>query len=488
VNAGFKSQCVPDHRILTDDQIQELHRATLEVLESVGVRIAHEEAVEMLREAGCRVKVDNIVLFPNWLVEECIRSAPRRITVYSRQGEEAMRLEGRNIYFGLGTDLISTYDLKTGELRPSVLQDVVNAARVADYCDQIDFIASFALPHDVPTNTMYLECVKAMLENSTKPIFTTAASEEDLSVIIEMAEAVAGGEEQLREKPFVIHYSEPMSPLMHSYGAVRKLFLCAEKGVPITYVPGPSLGGSGPVTPAGAVVQANAEALSGIVLHQLRCKGAPIISGWGVGPLDMRVATFSYGAPEFRLTNSICADMYHHYGIPMWSAVGTDAHVFDQQAAMEHAFATLMAAQDGANLIHDVGYLGQGLIGNPAMLVMSNEIISYVKRIMRGFDMTRDLMAIDVIRQIGPGGNYLAEEHTLKHFRQELWQPQSLNRDGPEVWEQKGRKTYGETVTQKTIKILETHRAEPLPEDVQRKIEAMAKNAEEVLTDKYFKH
>ena len=148
---------------------------------------AHDEALQLLRDQGCRIKGKDIALIPNWLVEEGIRRAPSRITIYNRQGDEAMRLEGRNNYYGLGTDLIRTQDVRTGEIRPSVLQDVINAARVSDACPQIDFIASFALPSDVSTNTMYIACVKAQLENSIKPIFFTAAGREDIAVIHEMA-------------------------------------------------------------------------------------------------------------------------------------------------------------------------------------------------------------------------------------------------------------------------------------------------------------
>lgn len=487
MNSGFKSQCVPSYKLLTEEHIQELHRATLEILETVGVRVAHAEAVEMLRGVGCRVKAKDIVLMPNWLVEESIRSAPSRITMYNRKGQESMFLEGRNVYFGLGTDLVDTYDLKTGELRPSVLQDVVNATIVTDYCQEIDFVASLALPHDVPTNTMYVECVRAMMLNSTKPIFATAAGAEDLVYIIEMAEAVAGGATELQEKPFLIHYSEPTPPLVHSYGAVQKLFLCADRKVPITYVPGAMLGASAPVTLAGGVAQANAEALSGIVLHQLRSKGAPIISGWAVVTMDMRDSTFSYGAPESRLTNSVFADIYHYYGIPTWSIVGTDANAFDQQASMETAIAILMAALDGANLVHDIGYMGQGRIGHPAMLVMSNEIISYVKRLMRGFGLTREELALDVIRRVGCGGDYLSEQHTLKNFRQQLWQPYSVNRADPKSWRSRGGKTYGEVVIQKTLQILETHQPEPLEAGVQEKIGEIARKAEKDLKGKHFK-
>lgn len=487
MNTGFRSQCVPSYRLLTEDQIREIHLATLEVLETVGVRVAHQEAIGMLRDAGCRIVDGDTARIPNWLVEESILSAPSRITIYNRKGQEAMRLEGRNSYYGMGTDLIETYDLKTGQLRETRLQDVVNAARVADHCENIDFIASYALPHDVPTNTMYVECFKAQVENSLKPIFFTAAGLEDLNVMFEMAEAVAGGQEALRRKPFLIHYSEPTPPLVHSNSAVQKLFLCADRELPINYTPFDSMGGGAPVTLAGGVVQGNAEALSGIVLHQLRRKGAPIISGFTVAPLDMKTSAFCYGAPEYRLTNSVFADLCHYYGLPMWSTVGSDAVALDEQAAAEHAMSTLLATLDGANLIHDVGYMAQGLVGHPAMLVLCDEIIAYVRRVTRGFEFTRELAGIDVMRKVGPGGNYLSEDHTLKYFKQEHWRPSLFNRYTPDVWREKGSKSCRESAIEKTLHILETHRAEPLAPDVQSRIDEIARRAEKELTGRLFK-
>lgn len=472
------SQVRPSYRLLTQEQIEEIHRASLEVLETIGIRVPHPQALQLLKENGCQVKDGEVVLFPNWLVEESLRSAPSRITIYNRLGNEAMRLEGRNNYFGTGTDLIRTIDLETNKARISCLQDVINAARIADACEDVDFLASFALPRDVPVNAMYFHCVKAMLENSTKPVFFTAAGKEDLEYILQMAGVVAGSEELVGEKPFLIHYSEPTAPLAHSFGAINKLFLCADRSIPICYAAGDILGGSAPVTLAGGIIQANAENLSGIVIHQLRHKGAPIISGFAVVPMDMRTTSFSYGAPDWRLTNSAFADLYHYYKIPMWSTVGSDAHCLDEQAAMEHAFGTLMAALDGANLIHDIGYLGQGLLGSPVSIVMCDEIISYVKRVLRGFDIDRDRMAVDLMRKIGPGGNYLSEKHTVKYFRTELWQPKHLNRDNPDTWEQNGAVRYGDRVREKTISVLASHKSKPIPSEVQARIDEITRQAE----------
>lgn len=484
MNTNFKSQCLPAYRVLTHDQIKNIHYATLELLETVGVKVMHKEAVDMMADAGCRIKSDNLVQIPNWLVEECIRSAPSRITIYNRLGREAMLLEGRKTYFGMGTDLIKTYDLKSGTLRDSRLSDVANAARVADYLEEIDFLGSYALPYDSPTNLMYIDSFKAQLENSIKPIFYTAAGTGDIAVINEMAAAVVGGKESLKEKPFHIHYAEPLTPLLHSSGAIKKLFFCADNRVPVNYTPGMMSGASAPVTLAGAIVVGNAEALSGIVLHQLRAKGAPIISGFGMSTLDMKTSACVYGCPEYRLALSACSDLYHYYGIPMWGTAGvSDSNAPDEQASMEWSISLLMAGLDGANLIHDVGYLGQGLVGSPAALVMNAEIISYVRRVIRGFDIDPEHIGMDVIRRVGPQGNFISTEQTLKYFKEEHWQPQLCNRETLEPWMAGGRKTWGQKAVDKAVDILENHKPQKMPSDVQKSLDQIRERAFEKLKD-----
>lgn len=485
INTGFKSQCIPEYRILTPAQIERIHSATLELLETVGVKVMDPEAIEMLADAGCRIKADNLVQIPNWLVEECIRSAPSRITIYDRLGREAMRLEGRNTYFGLGTDLINTYDLESGEIRKSVLRDVADAARIADALTEIDFLGSYALPHDSPTNLMYIDSFKTQLENSVKPIFYTAAGTEDISIINDMAAAVAGGAEALREKPFHIHYAEPLTPLLHSSGAIKKLFFCADNAVPVNYTPGMMSGASAPVTLAGAITVGNAEALSGVVLHQLRAKGAPIISGFGMSTLDMRTSACVYGCPEYRLALSACADLYHHYGIPMWGTAGvSDANQPDEQAGMEWATSLLMAGLDGANLIHDIGYLGQGLVGSPAALVMNAEIISYVRRLVRGFDIDDEHIGMDVIRQVGPQGEFISTDQTMTFFGTEHWQPGLSNREPLENWIAAGSETLGQKAVRKARAILENHAPRSLPEDIGKALAAMRERARAALKDR----
>jgi trimethylamine--corrinoid protein Co-methyltransferase len=484
--SGFKSQCVPTYHLLTPEQIKSIHTATLELLETVGVDVHHDEARQLLADAGCRLTGDHRVRIPNWLVEAAIQSAPSRITIYDRLGNAAMRLEGRRVHYGLGTDLIRTYDLETGELRQSRLKDVATAAHISDYLKHIDFIGSYALPGDSPTNLTYLDSFKTELENSIKPIFYTAAGLEDISYINAMAAAAVGGEAALRDKPIHIHYSEPLSPLTHSFGAVQKLFYCADCGLPVTYNPGMMSGASVPVTLAGAITVGNAEALSGLVMHQLRAKGAAIISGFGTSTMDMRTSTCVYGCPEYRLALSACADLYHYYGLPMWGTAGvSDANCLDQQAGMEWSISIMTDALHGANLVHDIGYLGQGLIGHPAGLVMCDEIISYVKRFVRGFDLDDAHIGLDVIREVGPGGDFLATEQTMEMFKTEHWLPDQCNRDNLDTWRMKGGKDWAETCTEKAREILQVHSPAPLSDaaaatlrEIRREAEAKLKHHE----------
>jgi len=466
MNSGFKSQCLPRYRLLDEGQIKRLHYATLELLETVGVRILDAQALELLGDSGCRIKGDNVRI-PNWLVEDAIRSAPSRITVYNRRGEEAMRLEGRRIHYGLGTDLANTIDLNSGELRQSRLDDVVTAARVADALEDIDFIGSYALPYDSPPNIGYIDSFRAQLENSAKPIFYTAAGIEDLEVINALAAAAVGGADILREKPVHIHYAEPLTPLTHSSGAIKKLFYCADNLIPVNYTPGMMSGASAPITLAGAITVGNAEALSGIVLHQLRNRGAPVISGFGMSTLDMKTAVCVYGCPEYRLASSACSDLYHYYDIPVWGTAGvSDANRLDEQAGMEWSISLLTAALDGANLIHDVGYLGQGLVGHPAAIVICAETISYIKRFIRGFDIDDVDISLDVIREVGPQGGFLGTSHTFKNFRKEHWQPDLCNRLPLENWKSSGRKSLADRAVEKALQILKEHHVDPMADHV----------------------
>ena len=479
--------CKPSYRILTPGQIDHLHRATLQLLEEVGVKVMLPEAVALLTGAGCAVVDGDVVRIPPELVETAIDSAPSRIDIFNRSGSKSMVLEKRRSYFGLGTDLPHTWDLNEERLGHSQLEDIVNAAIIADALDEIDFIASYALPHNTQASLMYIDSFRHLIENSVKPVFFTAAANQDLAVMHAMAEAAAGGRERFLSRPFIIHYAEPLSPMAHSKGALEKLFYCADNRIPVTYTSGMMSGATAPTPLAGAIVQGNAEALSGLVMHQLRRKGSPIISGFGTATIDMRSAACIYGCPEYRLAISACADLYHNYQIPMWGTAGaSDAHQLDQQAAMEWAISLLTAGLDGANLVHDVGYLGQGLVGHPAAIVMCAEIISYVKRLLKGFSIDADHLNLDVFRQVGPMGHYITTKQTLKFFRSEHWQPQLLNRKTLEQWQNAAPDTWKDRAIAKAKALLADHRPEPVDTSVLEQIASLREAAAQKLAHTSF--
>jgi trimethylamine--corrinoid protein Co-methyltransferase len=244
----------------------------------------------------------------------------------------------------------------------------------------------------------------------------------------------------------------------------------AEKNIPAIITPCPSAGGTAPATMAGVLVQALAECLSGIVMAQLKNEGAPVIMGGVVTIMDMLTTTYSYGAPELSLLSA---------GFTEISTAGcSDAKSLDQQAAIEGAISIAVAALSGASLIHDVGYLESGLVGSYDMLVMSNEIIGMVKRIMGGITVDEDTLAVDVIANVGPGGHFLGEKHTLKHFR-EFWRPELLNRAKVDDWKAAGAKTLGDRVHEKVISLIEIYEPEPIPDDVESRLKDIIAQADE---------
>ena len=260
--------------------------------------------------------------------------------------------------------------------------------------------------------------------------------------------------------------------------------MCSDAGIPLNYVPALLAGGTGPVTFAGALAVANAESLSGLVIQQLYRPGASMISGISVTPMDMRTGNCVYGSPDERLTHTASTELYHWYGLPVWGEAGcSDSNALDGQAAMESSFQVLLSALEGCNLVHDVGYLGQGLVGSLGSLVMCAEIISYAKRIMRGFSLDTEHLALDIIKKVGPGGNFLAENHTATHCRSEHWVPHNINRANYEIWGQAGAKTYEEVVTAKAMEILNKHQPKALPGKVMEALAAIYHKAEKHLVN-----
>jgi trimethylamine--corrinoid protein Co-methyltransferase len=451
---------------LCKDDCEELHLASLEVLDSIGVRVHDKEALELLRDGGARVEGD-LVRIPAGMVQGALATVPCKVPVGNRDGERAMLLERGRIYFGSGSDTGTTYDVYTGERRKTVKYDVANASRVADALEQIDFVMSMAIASDVPVHSSFLHQFEAMVLNTTKPIIYTADGRQDVEDIIEISEIIAGSLEALQNNPFIILYAEPSSPLQHSQTALQKLLLCAEKRVPVIYIPTVMLGASGPVTSAGSIIIANAEILSGLVIHQLASKGAPFIYGGSAPSMDMRTTICTYGSPEAILNDAAIISMSRYYNLPDFCTGGcTDSQVFDQQAAAEAALGMLLLGMAGGTLIHDLGYMGSGMTSSMEMLVLMDEVASMVRHMLKGVEISPVTKAMEVIRKVGPGGNFLTEDHTLDNFKRYLHFSDLLNRDDYDNWKRGGGDDFGKKANAKVRHILEVHGAPDLSPEI----------------------
>ncbi|MEW6261487.1 MAG: trimethylamine methyltransferase family protein [Thermodesulfobacteriota bacterium] len=476
----FHVRLQPKLTILNEEQKEEIHLASLEILERTGILVQEDEAVRLLSKAGCYVKDGNRVFIPAPVLEEAIRSVPKRIAISNRLKERVMFLEDRKSYFGTGSDTPNVLDIAGGEHRKAVLNDVRNAAQICDSVKNIDFVMSMALADDVPASLADRYQFEAMVSHTTKPIMFTAWNRRGLEDIYHMAIAVAGGEENLRRNPFLIHYSEPIAPLVHPKDSLQKLLFCAEKHIPVEYHSISMAGATAPATLMGSFVQANARMLSGLVIHQLKQRGAPLIVQSPIICLDMRTTLMPYFGPDWCLGALLTKEMALYYEIPTFGKAGaTDAKVLDQQAGIEIGMSILLEGLVGNNLIHDIGYLENGLTSSLASIVICDEVISHVRRFLRGIDLSPDHMAISLIDQVGPQGNYLALEHTFKFYRKEGWFSKLIDHERRGKWLELGSKTMLQKAEETAKKIIESHEAPPLSPEVKRELEVVLRRAQE---------
>ena len=458
----------PTIRMLSDEQIQAIHHSSLDILSGTGIVMKNELARDLLLDAGAWESKDfegeTRIKIPEIMVMDAIGAAPSRIPMHNRLGELTMPLEGGKVFFGPGSDCIFTMDIETGERRMATAEDIRRIAHLCDGLDQIDFIMSMGNPSDVPAMDIYLYEFISMIRGSVKPNIYTANNRADMEAIYRIACAVAGGETQLREKPFMMLYAESISPLLYPDESVDKLLFCAEKGIPVTYPPSPNTGGGGPITLAGALALGNAECLAGLVLTQLVRPGTPFLYGMNTAALDMKSAIVSYGAPEWPTGMAAWCDIARTYDLPIWGAAGaTDSKVVDAQAGIEASLSIMTAFLSRCNLVHDVGYIEYGTTSSMEMLVVADEIIRGARRIMGGVEVNELTLARDAIHRAKPGGGFLADDHTLDNWKWAQWRPDLIDRMRYDRWVQKGERDMTARANERARELLAQHQVPPLP-------------------------
>ena len=465
----------PRLTFLSDEDKEKLYTSALKIIEETGMLVLHDGALKLLKNAGCTAEETNAgyrVKIPATLVEKVRKTVPNNIAVYDREGNHAMDIGGLRAYFGTGSDLMWSVESEKMERHHTSLEDIKIAAKVCDALPNIDFIMSFAYPHETTPSRSYLESFRAMAENCTKPIVNTAEGRNDLKAMWEIAKVLRGGERALREKPYWIQYAEPISPLKHPFDSLDKLIFCAETGSPVIYSPAPIVGSTAPMTVAGHIVQGLAESFFGMVIHQLAVEGAPFLMGIGAGILDMATGECSYNAPECMMSYMAMVEMSNWLDIPNWGYGGTsDAQVPDMQASYEAGLEAFMSVFAGSNLNHDVGYLDFGLTGSLDMIVIVNEMIDQIRRMHKGIPINDDTLALDVIPEGVRQGQFLTQPHTLKHLRKVYWKPELFCRQSYDKWVQQGRTTLLDRAHTKLQDILKNHEPLPIAPEKQRTIE-----------------
>jgi trimethylamine--corrinoid protein Co-methyltransferase len=457
---------------LSDEQVQKIHAASLQILEGFGVQLHLPEAVELLKKAGAKVTDGNLVHVPPKLVENALSTVPKEVTLYDRLGNPVMPLGGDRCFFGPGSDCLNIIDHRTGERRKPVLQDVIEGVQLCDALPNIDFIMSMLLPSDVDQTLADSYQTEMMLANSTKPIIVVSYESQGLKNSVEMAEAVVGSAEALREKPILASYINVVSGAVHNKNALEKLLYLSDKGLPSLYIPGSNAGVTSPMTQAGAIALDNAGILVGLVLSQLTREGAPmIISAMDPASIDMRTMVSPYAYPEKGFIRSVS----QRYNLPAFSlAGGSDSKVVDQQAAAEAALTIFADVLMGGNMIHDLGYLESGLTYSFVQLAICNQIVDWVKAFFKGIEVNEETLALDDIAKVGANGSYLGTKHTRKYHK-ETWYPDLFERGNFIEWDRKGGKPLVERARERVETIINEYQPEPLPDNVRMKISKIVK-------------
>jgi trimethylamine--corrinoid protein Co-methyltransferase len=384
-------------------------------------------------------------------------------------------MEGLHVSFGTGSDCPNYLNPHTGRQRLFTLQDVINCIRLVDSLPQLDFCMSMGIPSDLDAPTPYRRQAALMLEHTTKPFVYISDDRADCEIITAMAAAAGGGPEMLRMSPNLLCYSQVTTPLSHGFTSTDKLLYMAETGLPVVHQPSPMMGGTAPVTLAGALALGNAEVLSGLVIHQLKRRGAPFVYGQGVHHMDMKTTISVYGAPEFDLARVAVAEMARFYHLPSFGYAGpSDSCTMDEQAVSDAVSSILVALLSGQHLAHDIGYLEAGLTTSPEMIVFCAETIERMQHFTAGLSLDAESIALEVIDGIGPGGSFLTHDHTLRHFR-ELWQPRLYSRFRMHDWARRGATRLGERLRDRTLALMDAARPEPLPDTVKGELEYILK-------------
>lgn len=460
------------YKPLSPESVGRLHQVALDLLWEVGSQVNSAQAFEIFAAAGAKVDPEKrLVYIPKSMVEDAIASAPSSVLLAGRDPKHDLQLEGSRVYLGTGGTTPYVLDLEDKK-RPSTTQDVADIARLVDALENVHFIVIPVYPNELPVEQVDINRFYASLSNCTKHIQGGMYTMQGVRDVIRMGEIIAGGADALRARPILSFIVCLISPLKMDDHYTNFLIDIARYGLPVTISVEPLSGATAPVTTAGHLAQWAAEALSGVTLVQLVNKGCPVLPGYVGTIVDLRNMGYVSGAVEQGLLNAGVAQFGHCWNLPTYNTAGmSDSKALDVQTGYEGAMTSLMTALAGGNFIHDAaGLMEFAMVASYEKYVIDNEIIGMVMRAVRGIEVSHATIAQEVVARVGPAGEHLADEHTVRFMRQEFFFPKLSDRDARESWEANGSKTARQRAHEIATRLLNTHEPQRWPANIDARI------------------
>lgn len=465
--------------VLTKEEVQKIHEATLHIIENVGVRFPSKRALDIWEAAGATVdREKKIVKVKPYLIEDTLKQCPPKYILGARDPQQNLPLDGNHVCLGTDGCGVEIIDIETKQKRTSVLQDVRDIARVADATPEVAFHWVPLSAQDTPVEARGLHELKAVWENSTKHVQTESIyNVQEAKAAVEMAEMLAGGKEELRRRPVLSLMQCTAPPLGHDGGSLDAALIAAEAGIPTGFMTMSACMTTGPATMAGTLAVGNAEVIAATALLQLAYPGAPVFYAAAQTASDPRLGVYTGGGPEdflFGAATNILADFYN---IPLsMGSFATGAKEPNWQAGLEGSLSTFMASVVMSDMLLGCGFLHGSRIWSFAEMMMDCEIFSIIHKMMQGIVVNEETLALDAIANVGPGGHYLAQKHTRNHMR-ELFLPEFLDRRPYTQWEEKGDDAR-DWALNKARKILKEHQPDPLDEKISVEFDRIIKSVE----------
>ena len=457
---------------LTDESIHRIHQTAMRVIEEVGFEVNSENALELFKEAGAWVDQEKrLVRLPQKRVMELIEMAPPEVRLCGQDEKHDIILGGRRVYTGTGGTALYVYHPDTGQRQLATLNDLKRIARLVDKLDNIHLLMLPTYPSELAIEQVDANRFFAGLDNTTKHIMGGVYTLNGVKQVIRMAEIVAGSRKKLQQRPLISMIACSISPLKLDREYGNLLIAIAKSGIPLVCPAEPLCGATSPVTLAGNLVIQTVDSLMGVMLAQIINPGTPVIFGSVATNTDLRDLKYLAGSAEMGLLNAAGAQMAQFYQLPFYATGGmTDSKILDAQSGYESALTSLLCALAGANFIHDAaGLMEFALTTCYEKYVIDNEILGMVMRAVEGIKVNEDTLAFDLIKQVGPGGNFVTAKHTRHFMRGEHYQPTLSDRDSREEWEAKGGKATWERAAEKVKAIIANHNYS-LPAEIRQRV------------------